>query len=368
MRSYRLLHSLLLVPAIAACGDDGGSNKPDAFVIVADATPDTPPPPPGCEYGELNDATNDDATSAGQAEQTMVTFGGSAVFCGSLNTARYDATSNKVDADAYTFTLTGDTELYFSMYGAGLAGIAQVDLQIYGGQGFQMLVTSGSFAGNHAAAITALGAGTYEIYVRAYNNGAPATDVPYKVKITTDDLEARCAAVTTGGFAEAGDGVNNLGNDMVGVDFEATDPDMFQVLTPANDVPENTALTIADAMKYRFTGTAQVTNPVVGSFRDRDTFEITTGAMTNEITVRTSWPTATADLDMFLFEKPAAGAMNPLEIGSSAFTGLGPNEEIITAAVKPNTKYWVWVGNYSDSTGAGVYSSTICGVNYAVPN
>jgi hypothetical protein len=368
MRSYRLLHSLLLVPAIAACGDDGGSNTPDAFIITGDAMPDTPPPPPGCDYGELNDATNDDATSAGQPEQSMVMFSGSAVFCGKLNIARYDTTTNKVDADAYTFTLTGDTELYISMYGAGLAGIAQVDLQIYGGQGFQSLVTSGSFAGNHAAAITVLEAGTYEIYVRAYNNGAPAADVDYKVKLSTDDLEARCVPVTTGGFAEAGDGANNLGNDMVGIDFDATDPDMFQILTTANDVPENTALTIADAMSYRFTGTGQVTNPIVGSYRDRDTFEITTGAMTNEITIRTAWPTATADLDMFVFEKPPAGAMTPIELGSAAFTGVGPNEEVITIAVDPNTKYWVWIGNYSDSTGAGVYSSTICGVNYTPPN
>ncbi len=368
MRSYRLLHSLLLVPAIAACGDDGGSGKPDAFIIMADASPDTPPPPPGCEYGELHDETNDDATSAGQAEQTQVTFGGSAVFCGKFNVARYNTMSKKVDADAYTFTLNGDTELYISLYGAGLEGLAQVDLQIYGGQGFQDLITSGSFAGNHASAITALGQGTYEIYVRAYNAAAPGTDVAYKVKLQTDDLEARCAAVTTGGFAEAGDGVNNLGNDMVGVDFDAMDPAMFQTLTTANDVAENTALTIEDGMKYRFTGTAQVSNPVVGSYRDRDTFEITTGAMTNEITIRAAWPTPMSDLDMFVFEKPAAGAMTPLEIASAAFTGVGPNEEVVTVAVQPNSKYWVWLGNYNDSAAAPVYSTTICGVNYTPPN
>lgn len=368
MRSYRLLHSLLLVPAIAACGDDGGSGKPDAFVIVGDATPDTPPPPPGCEYGELYDATNDDdGNGGGQPEQSGVTFGGSAVFCGKLNTARYDATSDKLDADAYTFTLTGDTELYISMYGAGLEGLDEVSVQIYGGQSFGSFVTGGTFAGNHAAAITALPAGTYEIYVGAYNSGAPASDVGYKVKLTADDLAARCAAVTTGGFAEANDGANNTSNDMIGVDWDFVAPDTFQSFTTATDAPENTALTIVEAMNYRFSGTAQSANPIVGSYRDRDTFEITTGTMMNQITIRSAWASTMADLDMFVFEMPLPAAPRPFDLSQSTTIADGPTEEVVTLAVKPNTKYWIWVGTDSMSTEAAAYSTTICGATYTPP-
>ena len=367
MRSFLLL-ACLLVPALVACGDDGGA-APDAFMVRSDAPIDTPPPPPGCDYGELRDDTNDDANTSGSPEDTMLTFGTSTVLCGKLNIARYDQSSQKIDADAYAFNVAADSVLYVELYGAGLETLGEATVQIWGGTGFANLQMSGTFAGNHAALTVPLAAGTYEVYVRAYNASAPASDVSYKVKLTPDTTEAMCVPLTTGGYAEARDAAtNNLGNDMISIDYDAEDPSMFQTPTASTtDQPEPTGLTIAATGSSRFSGSAEVTNPIVASYKDRDTFEFTTGATTNEITIRAAWMAATADLDMFLFEKPMAGAMSLFDWASSATTADGPSEEYITTAVKPNTTYWLWLGTYKDSTGAAAYSTTICGKAYTPP-
>jgi hypothetical protein len=340
------------------------------MIITSDAPIDTPPPPPGCDYAELRDDTNDDATPAGSPEDTMLTFSTSTVLCGKLNIARFDAGSMKIDADAYAFTMGADGVLYVEMYGAGLEGLGEASVQIWGGTGFSTLVATGTFTANHAALTVGLDMGVYEVYVRGYNPGAPGSDVAYKVKLTPDQSDTTCMPLTTGGYAEARDaGSNNLGNDMISIDYDAMDPDMFQTPTPSStDQPEPTALTIAATGKSRFSGSAEVTNPVVASYKDRDTFEFTTGATTNEITIRTGWTVATADLDLFLFEKPMAGVMSYVDWASSSTTADGPSEELITTAVKPNTTYWAWIGTYKDSTGAAAYSTTICGKAYTPPN
>lgn len=370
MRSSLLLGSLLLVPALVACGDDGGSNKPDAFVVHADAPIDNPPPPPGCDYGELRDDTNDDALQTGSAEDTMLTFATSTVLCGKLNIARYDTTSKKIDADAYSFNMPSDGVLYVQLYGTGLETLGEATVQIWGGTGFSDLQATGTFASNHAAVTVPLASGVYEVYVRAFNAAAPGSDVSYKVKLTPDATDAACPALTTGGYAEARDAATaNLGNDMISIDYDAADETMFQTPTASTaDQPEPTGVTVAATGSSRFSGSAEVTNAIAASYRDRDTFEFTTGATTNEITIRAGWAATGADLDMFLFEKPMPGATSLTDWTSSSSTANGPSEEYVTTAVKPNTTYWLWLGNYKDSTAAGVYSATLCGRAYTPPN
>jgi len=299
----------------------------------------------------------------------MLTFSTSTVLCGKLNIARYDATSKKIDADAYAFTMGADGVLYVELYGAGLETLGEVTVQIWGGADFSNLQMSGTFAANHAALSVPLAMGVYEVYVRGYNAAAPGSDVSYKVKLTPDMSDTTCMPVTTGGYAEARDAAtNNLGNDMISIDYDAADPSMFQTPTASStDQPEPTALIIEATGSSRFSGSAEVSNPIAASYKDRDTFEIETGATTNEITIRTGWTTAAADLDLFVFEKPMAGVMSLSDWASSAATADGPSEEFITTAVKPSTKYWVWIGTYKDSTGAAAYSTTICGKAYTPP-
>lgn len=368
MRSCLILASTLLVaPVLAACGGDGGA-KPDAFIVHADAPIDNPPPPPGCSYGELRDTTNDDdGVTAGNApEDTMVMHSSATVLCGSFNIARYEAGTQKVDADAYTFNLPAAGTLYMQLYGTGLDALSEVRFAVYGGSAFDTLQMSGVFQGDHAAMSVPLESGTYEVYIQAFNATAPASDVGYKVKITADTTTTNCALLTTGGYAEARDAATtNLGNDMIVVDLDANGPEFT---TSTADQPEPTALTIDATGSSRFSGNADITTAATATtYIDRDTFEIKTGAATHEISIRTAWATATADLDVVVFEKPAPTDMTPFELSTSAATGMGPSEELNTIAVKPNTSYWVWIGNWNGSTTVAPYAATICGRGYTPP-
>src|SRR5258706_68851 len=64
--------------------------------------------------------------------------------------------------------------------------------------------------------------------------------------------------------------------------------------------PEPTGLTIAPAMPLRISGSsADVTG--TDQFLDRDTYQLATDAMTNELSVLLAWP-AGADLDYVVFQ------------------------------------------------------------------
>ena len=94
-------------------------------------------------------------------------------------------------------------------------------------------------------------------------------------------------------------------------------------------------------------------------YLDRDTYEITTDGVTNEMTVRLNWAAGTADLDFIVFEE---GQLKPSV--ESNITGTD-GQELQTFAVKPKTKYWVWVGAFHGSTGLPMsYDLSIYGSAY----
>ncbi|MDB4959549.1 MAG: hypothetical protein JWO36_7118 [Myxococcales bacterium] len=100
---------------------------------------------------------------------------------------------------------------------------------------------------------------------------------------------------------------------------------------------------------------------LVDSYMDRDTFQFTTGATTNQLSLRLNWPGNTADMDYLVFPANKTG-----DIGGG--TAIGTMEdEFTTLAVKPSTPYWLWVGQYSPSgpPAAVAYDATICGETYA---
>ncbi|MBL0215018.1 MAG: hypothetical protein IPQ07_14170 [Myxococcales bacterium] len=367
MRSFRLFSpfsTLLLVSAVTACGG-GSSDKPDAFVVVVDAPPDSPPPPPGCEYGELRDDTNDDyETQTGSAEEVNVPYGGTMVLCGTVHSNHF--ADGAIDNDSYAVTVPNGADVYVTLTGAGLEAIEDVSLEVWTGQSFGDFVSSGGFAVNHSATSIHLDAGSYEFSMRAYAAAAITTPVSYKIRIVPDMPLTRCGHLTTGGFAEAGDGGANLGNDMVAVDDNAATGTPTRTFTLATDAPEATGLTIAPDMKYRVSGTS-AGNAVMGTYRDRDTYEFTTGATTNEIAIRVNWPGTTSDLDWLLLNKPAAGATVVSTQGSARVTSL-MEDEFETIAVKPNTAYWLWVGGWGENPVTPVtYDATICGQTFTAP-
>lgn len=338
----------LLVLVTAACGDDNDV-RPDAAAI--DAAPDAPPNPGGCDYTEQFDSANDDIFGGGTPEATGKSFTSTTVLCGSIDSTHYMADETLVDIDGFAFTVPAEGDVLITLAGAGLETV-EAEFEVYGGAGFTTFVTGGRFVGVHAAASMHLPAGDYAIEVIAFNNAAITAPLPYKVKIVTDAPAARCAELTTGGFAEAGDGGNNAGNDVVLIN-RSVQP--TQTLTAGNDMPEATGIMVAPTMSYRLTGTSAAVAQA-GSYFDKDTFAFTTDATTNQVAIRLTWPSTTVDLDYHLFEQDV------LPFAHRSIASSLMQDEFKTLAVKPSTTYWLWIGADLQSTALpATYTATVCG-------
>src|SRR5205085_2191506 len=101
--------------------------------IVDSAGPDSfvnPPPPPGCDYGELHDDMNDDF-QGGTAEATMLTFGTSTVLCGKLDVTHFDATNMLVDIDSYTVDVGADALVIVRLTAPGAEALTQVQVAAF---------------------------------------------------------------------------------------------------------------------------------------------------------------------------------------------------------------------------------------------
>lgn len=344
--------ALVIAFTLAACGG-GSSHHPDAGMA------DAPKPPPGCDYAELQDSTNDFLQQMFMTEDTHVAFSTKSVICGTINNGHFDASQSDVDVDDYQFSVDADTDALVTLTGSGLENISQVLLEAYdptAGAG----LGAGTFTFDHGAMLVHFAAGNYELSVEAYASADIAAPVPYKLQIATDTPMTRCPQITAAAdYTEAHDGTTHTDNDVIAIDYNATPPDS---LTPATtDVPEPTGLVVAPATNYRITGTSDMVT-AADSYVDRDTYAIMTGANTNQLTVRVDWQATTADLDFGLFgENPSPVT----DIGGGFLTSnTGP--EIQTIAVKPNTTYWLWTGAYTGSTGQPLtYDFSVCGETFA---
>jgi hypothetical protein len=208
----------------------------------------------------------------------------------------------------------------------------------------------GSWTHDHGVFVAHVTAGTWFVTLAGFDAAALGASFSYSIKLATDT--ARCAHVTTGGFTEAGDGAGNTGNDVILYD-EAAQP--VRRVTPGADAPEATGITVAPAASYRLTGSL-ANNNVADSYMDRDTFAFTTGATTNEISIRLNWPSTTADLDMFIVKEAVIEKL----IGAG-FDNASREEEFETFAVAPNTTYWLWLGAYDGASLPASYDVTVCG-------
>ena len=353
MRSIPYLS--LAVLALVGCGDDAPAN-PDAPVTV-DAAPDAPPLPGGCDYTELQDATNDDlSTPANNPETTGKSLTGAVTLCGQIDTSHFSATDGLVDVDGYAVMVPAGP-IRVTVSGPGLEALRDVTLELSNGAGFQDRYADQVLLGTHVFYMETVEAGVYQFAVIAGNAAAPTAPIPYKIVITADDPAVRCPKITAAAsFTEANDGAGSRGNDVYAVNYSATPAD---TLTAAADTAEPTALTLTPGDAKRLSGTlAEIA--INGSYKDRDSFVFTTGANTDEVTLRVNW-TGTADLDAFLFETslvPRVGQANKTATTESEFK---------TIAVKPNTMYAVWTGLFSSSTGPITYDISLCGSDFTHP-
>ncbi len=359
MRRDAISWTMVLVGfAASACGDDTHKKPtPDAFQFQ-DAPPDSSMPP-ACDYTEAHDTTNDYNLMTGfTPEETAIAFNGTTkTICGTINNGHFSSTYGSIDIDDYKFSVTADTDVIVTLTGSGLQNISSVG--IFSVDSTQARVGGGYFFSDHAVFSAHLAAGSYEISAEAYGNADIATAIPYKLKIAKDMPLTRCPHVTgTPSFVEANDGALSTANDTVSVNY-ANSPS-YATTTPGT-TPEPTNLTLAAGTSYLVTGNSAM-RVATDSYLDKDTFQVTTGATTNQLSVRLNWASTTTDFDLLVFTQ---GTYNP-PIAISAKMMLG-EDEFLTTAVAPNTTYWIWVGAYMSSTigaSGSPYDLSLCAENF----
>jgi hypothetical protein len=349
--------------AVAACG--GSSAKsPDAAPtgdtpVAVDAHPDAQVIP-GCDFVENDDPTND-VTS----EMTGVTYAAAPVsICGTINANHFDSTNALVDIDNYDFTVgAAGADLLVQVTGTALDAGGTIVFQISDqaqttGFGFGQVVGTFGLVNSHVH----LPAGVYTLLVESDASAAIAASHDYKVKLLPDTPATRCAKITAAAdYTESHDGASNNGNDVIADDAQTGS--VVTVLT--TDAPEPTGLTLNPGDNKRLTGsTAGIALVAPSAYSDPDTYEITTGATTTELTFRLNWAATNADLDIGIYPE-ASLATGPSTIAGS-FKVSSSEDEFETTAVLPNTKYLVWVGGFKTPavTVATPYDISLCAAAY----
>jgi hypothetical protein len=360
----RQFYPFLFVAACATTpgtpGDGSGSGSGIDFPTIVGAPTDVIVPPVpllACDYTEQDDATNDYLAASGYAlEQTGVAFAGTTrTICGTINTGHFDSYFDSVDIDNYGVTLAADGDVSVTLTGAAQA-ISSVGVYAYDADTGESV--GSYFYGDHGVFTAHLAAGNYEFSVEAYDNQDATAEVAYKVQITTDHPFQRCARVThAADYVEQGDGVASTSNDMVDVD-DAQFPSAFR--TAGGDAPEIANMTMSAPSTYRIYGDSGE-RVADGSYFDRDTYAVTAGPDTNQLSVRLNWGSPDADFDFYVFE-----ADSTIAIGKAVTAKMG-EDEYATFPVIPMHEYWLWVGASTTSTAMPAdYDASLCPQTYTV--
>ena len=238
-------------------------------------------------------------------------------------------------------------------HGAGAEAIEFVGMDVYGGAAFDELAGTLTFYGDHGVAQMRLQPGTYELAAFALAAAAIEAPVDYRITITADAPATRCPSVVSGAsYAEATDGANSTGNDMVTIPSGSP-----PALTAATDDPEPTGLTVTGSSQDRLGGLLKDV-ATADQYEDKDTYLIAVGDA-NELAIKLDW-NGTANLDYLLFE---ANTPSPV-VRAIAASNTGP--EYQTFSVKPATAYWVLAGAKVGSTLPVAYSASLCGASFAL--
>jgi hypothetical protein len=332
---------------LTACGDDSGSAGTDA------ATDGGENPLAGCTYVETADTTNELLANA-EASGTTVSAT-SIVLCGTINNGHYDAANDVVDGDYFIFEVTTATDILIRSTGTGLTTPEQVVMQVNQQGSFDFFGFT-SVVGDHGTIATHLEPGEYTIAIGGLHPQDLTAPVAYRLTISTDTPATRCPKQTgTLTFLEAGDGAGS-GNDVI--EYYAIGNPNSDLTSDTTDTAESTGITVEPASKYLVTGESANVNPA-DNYMDRDTFQFTTGASTNEMSVRLNWTSTAIDFDFRVY--PATGPL------LSIVGGLDPDpmeDEFETFAVKPNTSYWLWIAAEDGSTAPADYAATLCGEQF----
>ena len=316
---------------------------PLACLVACDDKPDPLP----CDFTEAADATN----NAMSEDSALMIGAGTKQLCGNVDVGHFDAAAKSVDNDTFRVTAPADGAYIIQLLGdADLATLLDLSVVIRDTAAQPTIVSQGTFDGtqaDHLAFLAELPAGTYDVTIAASATADLPAKLAYKLRFVEDKPD-RCASITTAAnYTEAGDGAANTGNDVLGADF-TKDPQFSMMAGTA----EPTGLTVDASSKQHISGnSAMVTGP--DQYQDRDTYLISTGS-SDELTIRLDWAGA-SDLDFAVFQQ---GTMIPAGLGNIGDAGAG---EFQTFAVKPNTTYLVWVGNFKGGLSPMAYDVSICG-------
>jgi hypothetical protein len=312
-----------LVLMLAACGDN--------------ASP--------CDHTEL-----DDVADGAAPEVTHLTLGADGrTVCGNVDGGHYDSLTKIVDVDRYRVTFAGQDALAVELEPLdGADALSRLSVQIFDTAADPRLVADQAWdpAYDHGAFASELAPGDYAVVVTARAAGDIAGGtIGYRVHAAP----VRCDPDAHASYTEA----DEAGNDALKVDEEDT-----PIVAAAAGTAEPTNLKLSLYGHYMVAGTATA-GATVGNYVDSDTYAVTTDRDVDELTIRLDW-TGIADLDTMVVDADTL-AIAGLGVVTSTTSG-----ELATFAVKPQTRYFVWVGAFMGSTGSTPYALTMC-ANQMVP-
>lgn len=339
----RLRYAFALALALAACSDGaGGDDTADAGGTdgpTDDGTPDL------C-YREVNDRGN-----GADPEATGLSLGvGRVAICGDIDVDHPGATYLDIDRYEVAVSTGGPAVLRFVAPAAG--ALDRVDVLVRSGGS---VVAVARVHGGIGVTLLPLTPGLYTVSIEA--EGASGIDVAYQLELVDDDPAARCpigAQPPPADYVEADESAaGHRANDVVSVRVA---PAIVTGLTAiATDAPEDTVLAVSAGGRKSIAGVSADVEPAEDPYHDRDTFAFYTGQSTNVLEVRAAWSGALADLDLFVFEADRPG--DPMGRPAVSLTG-----EILATAVKPSTRYWIWVAGAGRSTRLPApYRIAMCG-------
>ena len=367
----------------AQVADDGGPGDdaitPDALVpddaLTTDASdPDAMIPPdalvldggaafacnPTGDYVEMNDATND-VTDGGTEEATGLTIaaGGNPFTVGGCTDPTY-ASTDYIDRDDYSFSITGTESLWLTMdltspQGALADELVVVLYNVTDPQNPDLVAGAELSGGSAIVTPTALPPGDYILSLYSFNLSLAGT-VTYQLTASV----LTCDSPTSANYTEANDGASSRGNDMVAVTWGPLTTAATAVNT---DSPEPSGVTGTSGDVQAVVGNTAMVTTAGDAYLDRDTFRISTAADVDRLILLVGWDdqngAATVDMDVLVF--PAGMVTADDIVGGSGLASTVA--DVAGAVVEPNSDYWVWLGAYTGSNlpaGGTTYSVSIC--------
>ncbi|MBL4634738.1 MAG: pre-peptidase C-terminal domain-containing protein, partial [Kofleriaceae bacterium] len=338
---------LAIAGCLCACGDssntasdvDAGRSSRDAMIGSSDASPlvlcD------GDHQESLESTNNGIVDEDNQIEPTDLVVSGQNDFsiCGQIDPSQAGPVFD--DVDVYSFSLSGDQRLRLHLQTDTGDNISSLKLALFGAEG-PTDIASGILQGTHALINRDLPAGLYWIAVFAKTRGA-SDPIGYTIDITKSTKLCETVAAPIPNYTESSDGTDHRGNDTFSVDY--SENSNFRSTKSDNDAPESTLAVIEDNTTLTISGSSASLD-ALDDYQDRDSYSITTGPNTEELSVRLRWDHgANSDLDLHIFA--AETPVPDLTFGSGATIGTD-QDEYSTLAVIPNTNYWLWVGQYNN--------------------